>query len=99
MTFKEIKKQIEEIGISDIIDGYDIPKTFPKFKQIPVKNQYDDGDENIELVLHFTALDIYVKITGMYASYQGHSWDDKITQVYPKEETVIVYSPKKIKTS
>ena len=44
-------------------------------------------------VVHFPVEDIYIKITGTYDSYgqYDHYYDDKVTQVFPKQVTKTIY--------
>ena len=39
----------------------------------------------------FKNLDIYVKQTGFYSSYNGTDWNDDFTIVKPVEKTITVF--------
>ena len=59
-----------------------------------------EGDgEDVELVIQFPSTDggispdILVKFEGYYSSYDGTTWEDDITQVFPKQKTITVYEP------
>lgn len=51
----------------------------------------EDAGSQYVRVYHFVNDDVYVKITGYYASYDGTTFDDEFQEVTPKEKTITVY--------
>jgi hypothetical protein len=63
------------------------------FKEIEQKGGEDQG-ETWYSVKHFPEQNVYVRIAGYYASYDGTSfedWEDCVKVVRPVEKTVTVY--------
>lgn len=54
-----------------------------------------DYVERIVEIKHAGKHVAYVQFTGFYASYDGTTWDDEVTQVWPHQVTVTVYKPTK----
>lgn len=90
-TYQEIEALIESVGGVRKLMDYSGLENFPQYNTISVKNEYDEGNESLEKVLHFTDSDIYIRVTGYFDSYDGTHWDKKFTQVFPKETVVTIY--------
>lgn len=60
-------------------------------------SENDDYSGAVIRVVHFIDHNVYVKFDGRYASYEGldfpGGWDN-LQEVFPQEETIIVYKPK-----
>ena len=95
MNFQEILDEIKKQGISDdnFADG-EMENPLPnigEWKQVDIYGGEGQGDD-YWAVNYFPEHDIYIKISGYYASYDGTTfYNDCYSQVTPKEETVIVY--------
>jgi len=90
MNYQEIVALIESVGLERLMD-YSKLENFPNYETVSSTSDYDEGNESLEKVLHFTDSNIYVRVTGYFASYDGTHWDRKFTQVFPKEQVVTVY--------
>lgn len=104
MNFQEIKELIEQLKEKEIETDYDdtfmeklmyndAPSDFPPYTIVYIKGGGEGEGESVVRVLKFEN-DIYIKFTGYYYSYDGTTWDDEITQVYPAQETITVYVEK-----
>jgi hypothetical protein len=94
MTFQEIKEKMQEIGVSDFCNE-DYDKTLlPKNKLVSSTGGHEGGGDYAERVFHFIEDNIYVEMTGYYSSYDGTDWDRHVEEVFPEEETIIVYKTK-----
>lgn len=54
------------------------------------------GDYDVMMkVVHFKDHDVYISLTGYYASHSGTEWDGEYKEVFPKTKTITVYEEKK----
>ena len=96
-TFKEV---IETYLKSNNEAGdYEIQEELKKHKLVykvvdEVGNREGGGDYS-HLVFYVVEEDKYYKLEGYYSSYNGTYWNGFVTEVYPKEKTIIVYEPTK----
>lgn len=57
-----------------------------------VFGQRTGGDYDVMMkVVHFKDHDVYISLTGYYASHSGTEWDGEYKEVRPKEKTITVY--------
>jgi hypothetical protein len=86
-------------GISDFVYSLteeEIPNGFVENENFEITLEHEVGDsegggEHSEKVFSLKVDDNtirYAQITGYYASYDGTTWDDDWTEVYPKKVTV-----------
>ena len=66
----------------------DIQNTLKNSKIIVVDLPYSFS--YVERILYFQDIDLYIKLSGWYNSYEGYELFD-ITEVRPKEKTITVY--------
>lgn len=93
MSFEELKALIEsQIDDNDFDDDDQSNEDFKKNGIECVYEQagHEGGGEDVKRV--YRKDDIFVQITGTYSSYDGTTWDDVVTRVYPKETTITVYT-------
>jgi hypothetical protein len=76
-TFDTVEEYLESVGL---------PTEFKK-----VDGRSDTSE--FWSVIRFPVEDVYIKITGVYDSYgqREHYYNSKVTQVFPKQVTKIVY--------
>jgi hypothetical protein len=95
MNFQELKLAIYEQGFSEVAElDHDQ-------KALPLKLVFSEGGrgegERLTAILKYTnpstGEELYAKLTGHYTSYNGKSWDRKITQVQPVTKTITVFDP------
>ena len=92
MEFKELEQLIKDETVYTLLED-EAPSDFPKFDVVERNSGYDDGDESLEAILHFTESNLYVKVTGYYQSYGGGTtWYNNVTQVFPQQKMVTVFT-------
>ena len=100
LTFEQIKELIikhydgESISEFAFEDGYDGEiEGLGTFKEVHHEGGEDQGS-HWESVKHFPDIDVYISVVGWYQSHLGtdfyDGWDS-LSQVRPKEKTIIVY--------
>lgn len=93
MNFQELKELINNISVFTVVENKrSLPSHFPEFNVVDSTDTYDDGNESKTKILHFTDGDLFIKVTGYYASYDRTHWDSEITQVFPKQKMITFYS-------
>lgn len=86
--------KIWEEGDSDLRTLFElVDHTLPILNYVIVSEKGGEGEgEYAEKVFYSLLTGRYYKITGEYYSYDGYYWDDdSCKQVFPKQETIIVY--------
>lgn len=91
----EIRKRANKSGV-DLGDffAYELEGTdevLGNIVKVDSEGDYEGGGEYAMKVLHFVNHDVYLKLEGVYYSYNGTEWDDEVKEVRPFEKTVIVY--------
>jgi hypothetical protein len=65
-----------------------------EFGEAPIVDEEGDtegGGDFSMVVRHFKDLDVYVRQTGFYSSYNGTDWYNDFTIVKPVEKTITVF--------
>ena len=73
--------------------AYEMDNT-EEFGEAPIVEEEGDiegGGDYSMVVRHFKNLDIYVRQTGFYSSYDGTDWNNDFTVVKPVEKTITVF--------
>lgn len=73
---------------------YEELKSFGKAKIVHNEGGVDAGS-NYVVVFHFPKINMYIRISGYYSSYDGtdyDTWDSAVDQVYPKPKVVMTYT-------
>ena len=88
--FDDQLENLDEEGEFETVEAYLESVGLPtEFKQV------DGRSDTSEFwsVIHFPVEDVYIKITGTYDSYgqYEHDYNQKVTQVFPKQVTKTVY--------
>lgn len=92
MTFEQITQIIKENGGVDGFATGDFDRSLlPEYKTVYSKGDCEGGGDYSEYVYHFIEADVYLQVTGHYSSYEGTDWNEKYTQVFPKEKQITVY--------
>lgn len=94
MTTEKLLERLGEIFSEDeSCFAYEMSNT-EEFGEAPIVDEEGDtegGGEYSMVVRHFKNLDVYVKQTGFYSSYNGTDWNDDFTIVKPVEKTITVF--------
>jgi hypothetical protein len=80
----------------DELDEFETVEAYLESLNLPTEYKIVAGRSDTSefwSVIHFPVEDVYIKITGTYDSYgqYEHDYDDKVTQVFPKQVTQTVY--------
>lgn len=98
MNFQEInqvlkthyEEDISEFAFSD--NDQEIPG-IGKMTEVAQKGGEGEGEEWYS-VKHFPEHDVYIRVNGSYASYDGtnfEDWDSSVKEVKPQQKTITVY--------
>jgi hypothetical protein len=95
-TGEEIIKVIRDEGLQRAFFELETVEAYLESVGLPTEFKQVDGrcdTSEFWSVIHFPVQDVYVKITGTYDSYgqYEHYYNDKVTQVFPKQVTKTVY--------
>ena len=93
-NFEIIKNRLEELEVSNSDFGYSHFVTDDEilgdWKEVEQEGGEGQGEEWYS-VKHFKKYDVYIRIDGYYASYDGTTFDDDYYEVKPKEKKIVVY--------
>lgn len=93
-TGEEIIKVIRDKGLQRVFFELETVEAYLESVGLPTEFKQVDGrcdTSEFWSVIHFPVQDVYVKITGTYDSYGQYDYNDKVTQVFPKQVTKTVY--------
>jgi len=92
-TEKLIERLGELFNDNESNFAYEMNNT-EEFGEAPIVDEEGDtegGGEYSMVVRHFKKLDVYIRQTGFYSSYNGTDWNNDFTAVNPVQKTITVF--------
>ena len=94
MNTKKLLERLKELfSENENFFAYEVGNV-EEFGEVPIVDEEGDcegGGDYSMVVRHFKNLDVYVRQTGFYSSYNGTDWNDDFTIVKPVEKTITVF--------
>lgn len=94
MTVEKLLERLEEeFNNSEGYFAYEMDNT-EEFGEAPIVDEKGDcegGGDYSMVVRHFKNLDVYIRQTGYYSSYNGTDWNNDFTIVKPVEKMITVF--------
>lgn len=94
MTTEKLLERLGELfNDNEGYFAYEMNNT-EEFGEAPIVDETGDcegGGDYSMIVRHFKNLDVYVKQTGFYSSYNGTDWNKDFTIVKPVEKMITVF--------
>lgn len=94
MTTEKLIERLGELFNDDESNfAYEMDNT-DEFGEAPIvdgKGDTEGGGDYSMVVRHFKNLDVYIRQTGFYSSYNGTDWNNDFTIVNPVQKTITVF--------